>query len=194
MSEPQPQVRVRYMKVFVRRIEELPMADRKAVWSSVPASHRATVARSSPLDWLPGDVNVELTHAVSRRLGAERAHAFYEGLLINAFDSTLMNTFVEGVLRMTGRDPGKVLKWVPSGFGLIFRNWGTWTVLDVAEGRGEIEVMGLPAICMDRGRIWVESARSSLGSIFIRANRKGVVHLAEVDDGRGCARYVLEWT
>jgi hypothetical protein len=194
MSEPEPQVRVRYMKVFVRRIEELPMADRKAVWSSVPASHRAAVDRSSPLDWLPGDVNVELTHAVSRRLGAERAHAFYEGLLINAFDSTLMNTFVEGVLRMSGRDPGKSLKWMPSGFGLIFRNWGTWTVLDVTERRGEIEVMGLPAMCMDRDRLWVESARSSLGSIFIRANRKGVVRMTEVDDRRGCARYVLEWT
>lgn len=190
----EPEVRVRYMKVFLQRIDGLPPADRSAIREAAPEWMIKLIQESGALGWLPGDINTELTVLVSRRLGPVRSHEFYKSTLINVFDSALLNTFIEGVLKLTGPDPIRSLKWVPRGMSMMFRNWGTWSTNVVHERSGIVEVRQLPEICRDSEGLWIESTRSALYSLYVRANLpEGSVRVDERNDTRGYVRYSFDW-
>lgn len=182
------------MKVFVRRVDGLPTADREAIRGAAPEWMLKLIRESGALGWLPGEINTDLTQVVSRHLDPTRAHRFYKTMLTNVFDSALLNTFIEGVLKLTGPDPTRSLKWVPRGMSMIFRNWGTWTTDIVSDREGVVEVDGLPPICLDPEGLWIESARCSLYSLYERAGiKEGDVRIEERDDARGYVRYRFDW-
>lgn len=187
-----PGVRGRYMKTFVEAVYRLPDAEREAIRDK-SAAWLDPIANAGPLEWLPFAANLEMTRNVAAVLGPRRTHDFFEALTTASFQTTLMRGLVNTVVAVVGHDPGRYLDWMQKGFGLIFRDFGTWTILERSEMRAVIEVVGLPDACFEDD-VWLDSVSSSFHALFGIAKCTGAVTIPERDPARGRARFRLTWS
>lgn len=187
-----PGVRGRYMKTFVEAVYRLPEVEREAIREK-SAAWLESIANAGPLEWLPFAVNLEMTRHVAVVLGPRRTHEFFEALTAASFQTTLMRGLVNTIVAVVGHDPGRYLDWMQKGFGLLFRDFGTWTILERSAMRAVIEVEGLPPECFDDD-IWLDSVSSSFHALFGIAQCTGAVTIAESDPRRSRVRFRLTWT
>jgi hypothetical protein len=180
------------MKAFVDALERVPTVDVERVRSAVPESVWTDIERSGALTWLSFDVNVQCTHAVAEALGTERTHEFFKGLLVATARAPILRSLAESVLRKLGPDPGASLYWVARGFELLFKDCGSWRVLDRRPSTADLMVSGLP-LSVVRDRVWIDSAASSLSGLFPLAGLSGTTAVQEVDSGAGRVVFRLSW-
>jgi hypothetical protein len=180
------------MKTFVEAIYRLPEADREAIRER-GGEWLEPIANAGPLEWLPFAANLDLTRAVAAVLGPRRTHEFFVSLTAASFQTTLMRGLVNTVVAVVGHDPGRYLDWMQKGFGLLFRDFGTWTILERGPMRAVIEVVGLPCECFDDD-VWTDSVSSSFHALFTIAECTGAVTIPERDPAHGRARFRLTWT
>src|ERR1041384_5238137 len=112
----QPSVRARYMQTFAKHIERLPDEDRAAIRAAVPEDTWVAIDSAGLLAWLPLEMNLAVTRAVSVRLGPDRAQQFFRELVLAAIDTPLLRGFVQAVLRVAVPDAGQYLPWLARGF------------------------------------------------------------------------------
>lgn len=187
-----PCVRARYMQMFVARIDRLPEADRLAIRSEIPEFVWSAIASAGQFNWLPIHVNLVCTRAVSEQLVPERAHDFYRGLMLDA-SSTMLLGLVQSVLRVAVRDPSLYLPWVSKGFELLFRDTGSWKVVERRPGASLMELRGVPRECID-DPLWIQSAASALSALFDIARLNGMVAIERVDPAERRILFRSRWT
>jgi hypothetical protein len=192
LPPPTAYVRGRYMKTFVAHLEQLPEMDRKRIAAAVPDSFFHEIDESGMFAWLPFDRNLVLTRAVAGELGPRRTHDFFLSLMLASFQTPLLRGLVEAVLRLKGNDPTVMLQWVSKGFELMFKDAGTWRVVDRESRAAALEVLGLPADAV-RDRVWLDSVASSLGALFTFADARGVVVVRDVEPERGRVVFRMRW-
>ena len=175
-----PAVRGRHMQTFVGAIDQLPALDRGVLRERLAATLE-TIARASPVGWVPADLNLEATRVVSDHLGPERTRLFFRDLLLAGFKTPLLAAFVSGALRLAGSDPGAAFKWVPQGFGLVFRDCGVWSTHTRTPTSMVVEIKELPPPMRDP--IWLNSVASSLSAVFILTSKQGEMRLETADAG-----------
>jgi hypothetical protein len=180
------------MQTFAKAIDRLPAEDRDAIRAAVPAETWAAIDAAGLLAWLPLDTNLTCTRAVANRLGPERSHRFFRELLMAAIDTPLLRGFVQGVLRVAVADAGQYLPWLARGFELMFRNAGTWSVLEREPGWALLQLGGLPRESAT-DLIWIKSAAASLLGLqdFMGLDGTAVVH--EVDVKARTVTYACRW-
>jgi hypothetical protein len=180
------------MKTFVEYVERLPPADRERIQELVPATLWTDVADSGTFAWLPFDLNLSLTRAVAQALGTRRTHDFFVNLMLATFETPLLKSLVDAVLRLKGYDPTMMLPWVSKGFELMFKEAGTWRVVEDEQGAGTLEVRGLPSVALS-DRIWLDSVASSLSALFTVAKVQGVTTIRGPDGERGSVAFRMRW-
>jgi hypothetical protein len=180
------------MKTMVEHVERLPSPDRARIGELVPETLWQDVADTGNFAWLAFDLNLGLTRAIAQALGAHRTHDFFVELMLATFKSPLLKSLVDAVLRLKGNDPTVMLPWVSKGFDLMFKDAGTWHVLEGEPGVGYLEVRGLP-MAVHSDRIWLDSVASSLSALFTVASVRGVTTIRDVDAERGRATFRLRW-
>jgi hypothetical protein len=180
------------MKTFVDALDRLPIEERARVRSAVADSVWTDIERSGSLTWLPFEVNVQCTHAVAQTLDPTRTHEFFRGLLVATTRTPVLRGLAEAVLRKLGPDPGASLFWVSRGFELLFKDCGSWRVLDRRRTSADLMVNGLP-LSVVRDRVWIESAASSLSGLYPLARLRGTTTIREIDSGTGRVIFRLIW-
>lgn len=104
-----------------------------------------------------------------------------------------MRGLVSTIVAVVGHDPARYLDWMQKGFGLLFRDFGRWTILERERMHAVIEVVGLPQECFTDD-IWLDSVSSSFYALFTISMREGAVNVRERDPASGRARFRLTWS
>lgn len=187
-----PECRARHLSIMLTMIDDLPLPDRSAIGSSISDKARAAVRGGTGLSWVSMRHNVEIVEAISRRLGPARARAFFATFQQRAFKSAMMRNFVEGALRLAGREPATALRLIPAGYDLVFRNVGAWDPPQLYDECGVMVLRRIPALCLN-GSVWLESLAAALHSILTIQERVGSVELTSVDPERAKAELRFFW-
>jgi hypothetical protein len=180
------------MKTFVEHIDLLSAADRERLGSNVPDAIWTDVEEAGNFAWLPIEHNLVITRALAEALGPRRTHDFFVELMLSTYRTPLLKSLVDAVLRLRGNDLGVMLQWVSKGFDLMFKNVGTWRVIEREPTSACLEVSGLPAVVVN-DRVWLDTVCSSMSSLFSLARVTGLAAIRDVDPSRGKAVIRLRW-
>lgn len=168
-----PGVRGRYMRTFLEEVDRLPPDDTRAI-RETSAEWIPQIEAAGPITWIPVEANVDMTRAVASALGPRRTHDFFCDLSLKAYETPLMRGLIRSVVALVGHDPGRYLEWFQKGFGLVFRDVGTWDVSERSENHATLQGSRLPdALFSDD--VWLDSVASSLHSLFRLAHCEGAV-------------------
>jgi len=134
-------------------------------------------------------VDLELTDCLFAEAGPEVAAHVLRGEMHLTFERPLLAPLVRGALAIFGRDPGRILRWAPKAWALLFRGMGSLRVeSDKASAR--VSFAGLPPE-VAASENWLRGVAGSLASVFDLLEIEGESHL--VQHGDGCAEYQLSW-
>ena len=179
------------MKTFLQTVERLESHARREVLDRFGNHSVLVVETAGPTAWLPAQLNVDLTHAVVDVLGPSESELFFRNMLSVVYDTSLFSGFVRGVVRLMGRDPGAYLKWIAKGYGLAFKDAGTWLVAERGDGHAVLELADLPPP-FEGDEVWLSTVAASMGSLLDLAQKRGDSWLELLEDGR--ARIMLRWS
>lgn len=190
----EPLVRARYMQTFFDMVERLPAEDARAIRSTIGETVWSDVRAAGGLSWLPIQTNLLATHAVATNLDSRRTHEFFRGFMLSSFETPLLSSFINAVTRVAGPNPARYLEWVSKGFNILFKNCGTWRVVERDDaGTATIEVVGLP-LAYATDRTWLMTVSSALHALFTVAKCEGAVTIRDSDEDTGRVAFRLRWT
>ncbi len=151
-----------------------------------------TVAEAPRMRWLPVAHNVRLVEAAAACFGAERGLSVLADCVAGQLDSPLWRGFVGSAVRLLGRDPGSLGRWLPQAFSLVFRDCGQWDVEADGEQALRVRVRGLPADLVGH-RLWLRSLAIGMTPLFTVCRCSGEAELETVDEAARSAGYRLRW-
>ena len=162
------------------------------------ARHAELLERVQPIDeevgaaprmgWVPFEVNYQMTLALEQIAGREDMLRFFRGAFVNVWGSSLLRALTEFVLRLTGKDIQVAARNFGRGFPQLFRELGTWSVIESERGRVLTEFSGFPDRLFDDDEMWLHSVQGSLSSLFDYAELEGEVSMVETAQTAGANR------
>ncbi len=180
------------MKAFLDAINGLRPSDSAHVRALAKPETLVEVENCLPSAWLPIELDVELTDHVSNVLGAARAHQFYQRLTLGDYETSVFKSFIEMTVRLIGLSPNTYVKMVPHGFGLIYRDFGTFRPLERSDNRARLLFTAIPSACV-KTPLWLESVRSSFHTAFDLTQTRGQVDWDELDLPGRRAIFAFRW-
>jgi len=188
----EPLVKARHMQSLFAKIERLPQVAKRAIQERTGDLAIRQVSEAATSDWLPLSLNLTVTRELHEVLGTEGAHRFFHDHQLEAFGSATFRMLVEGATTLFGLDPGSWARWVPRGWGLVFKNCGEWSVELLAPGSVDLALVRPPACCL-ADAVWLHSLAWSLSAILDLARVEGKFTFERVDEERPSALYALRW-
>lgn len=185
----EPSVQASYMKNVLAALEKQGRVRR--LEAEAPDLVR-TVTEAPRLRWLPIAWNVRLVEAVAACFGEERGLAILADCVFAQFESPLWRGFIGGAVRLLGREPGSLGRWLPQAFSLVFRDCGQWSVEPDGDGALRVVVRGLPPSVAGH-RLWLRSLAIGMTPLFTLCGCSGEARLDAIEAHARCARYRLRW-
>jgi hypothetical protein len=171
-----PEVRGRYMSTFVQHVDAL--AERAKIRDAIGEERMKRIERSTSFfDWLPVEENLVATRAVADAIGARRTHDFFVALQYAELATPLFS-WVRMLTPTLDKRPERTLGWIAKGYSMMFRNAGTWRVIEVEKSTATLEMLDVPEAMTSDG-VWIASVGSSLHAVYRVSNVDGAVTLAE---------------
>ena len=106
--------------------------------AGIPADVLDVIDQRAGSSWLEFEYDHWLMDGVMEQLGREEAVRCWHQSIDHLIDKPLLRGFVQGGLRMFGARPGKILKLMPRGWTLAYRDFCVPSFELVAEGHAEI--------------------------------------------------------
>jgi len=139
--------------------------------------------------WLPIRLDVELTEAFFRLAGSARGCQAMRQNLVATYQAPILRPLIEGALRVLGRHPGKILRWAPRAWSLLFRDLGEMEV-EVREDHATVRISGLPPEVAE-SREYLLGSAAAIASVFDLTGYQGTCELRQ--HGEGQARFEVRW-
>ncbi len=187
-----PMVRSRHLRSILEHVDGLPAAQRLAIRRAVGPAAVEQIESSASSDWLPFALDVDLTHAIAGVLGSAGQHRFFQEQQLASFRGPLFRALVDSATAIFGLDPGSWARWIPRGWGIVFRDCGQWVIDRSERGVVDLALLAPPPGCLD-DELWLRSLASSFSAFIIVAKTEGEFGLTGVDHDRGAALYALRW-
>jgi hypothetical protein len=176
----------------MEHVRALPELSRAAVLEAIGPRVLEEVEGSASSDWIPFQLDLELTHAIARVLGPLGTHRFFQQQQLASFEGPLFKALVDSATSLFGLDPGSWARWIPRGWGTVFRECGQW-VIDLSEkGAVDLALVAPPPGCLD-DEVWLASVAGSFSAFLVVARCEGEFALDRVDRARDAACYRLRW-
>lgn len=97
----------------------------EAIRGLIPAGSLEAIDKTPGFSWLEFEHDHWLMDATVEVLGQADAIACWRASLLQLVEKPLLRNFVEGSLRLFGSEPGKLLKMIPKGWTLAYRDFCT---------------------------------------------------------------------
>lgn len=184
-----PAVQASYMKNLFAALDEggrlgrLVEADPELI-AEVEAAPRTA--------WLPIALNVRVVEAMARAFGAERGITILAECVYAQFDTPLWRNFVAGGIRLLGRDPGSLGRWIPQALKLVFRDCGVWSAERSAPSELTVTAQELPPELASH-ELWIRSLAVGFTPLLTLCGASGTSELATLDADAGSATFVVRW-
>jgi hypothetical protein len=138
-------IKASQLQSVLEEVERLPPGPRGAIREAAGPEALGTLADAVGSDWLPFALELRLSHAVHDALGPDGAHRFFREHQLRAFSSPTFRFLVDGATKLFGLDPGSWARWIPRGWGLVFRGCGRWVTELAAAGEVQLGLIDPPA-------------------------------------------------
>ena len=185
-------VRTSHMRVFWDAIERLPQADALAIRSAIRPEHLEPVVRGIAPPWVPATWNVDWVRAVAKQLDSERFGQFFRAMTRRDFETSVFKSFVAGTVRLSGMNVGIVIKRIPTGFSLMWRDVGDVEVHGLRGMGCELTMTSVAPELIDQH--WLDSFRFGVVGIFDVLERPASVVLRDLDVRGRTATFALDWS
>ncbi len=192
MTPAGPLTRSRHLRSILEHVARLPEPQRSAVRAAVGPASIEIIESSASSDWLPFALDLDVTHAIARVLGPEGQHRFFHDHQHASFQGPLFRALVDSATAIFGLDPGSWARWIPRGWGIVFRECGQWVIDRSGSGEVDLALVAPPPGCLD-DEPWLRSVASSFSAFITVARTSGEFRLASVDRARDAACYALRW-
>jgi hypothetical protein len=185
-----PRVQAGYMKDVVAALARLgPEGERMR--AAVPELMR-TVEEAPRGAWLRIGLNLRGVEAAERAYGWDGALAFLAARVREELAAPTLRGLVEGGVRLLGLEPGALVRLVPRGLAITFRDCGAWSAVRTSECSIELRASGLPKELAAQAR-WIESVGAAPLAMFDVCEVEGSMHLAEHRPARGSVVIEARW-
>lgn len=160
--------------------------------SGIPAESLDVIDSIPGFSWLPFEHDHWLMDRTLAVLGREDAVACWRRSIGNLIERPLLKNFVDGSLRLFGARPGKILKMLPKGWSLAYRDFCTPTFALRDEKRAEIRFEQVaPQAFESEGYLHCWHG-ICLGVFDLEKPKDGIVSF-EIDRGRSLAVARFSW-
>ncbi|MES1182494.1 MAG: hypothetical protein ABUL60_01695 [Myxococcales bacterium] len=184
--------RGRYMKDYLAAVRRLPPSKQELVLAGLDTLVERIEAASN-LEWLPVSVNLELTDAVFRGLGEEQANHFYQSWLKRQMSAPAFAGLVRTALSLFRFDTGAIAKWIPKAFDLMYRDYGSFTIEQVAPQHLHVVLSAMPTE-LSAHENWQRSVSSGLHALFFLTGVQGTTELTRASGLQRRMQVDLRWT
>lgn len=185
----QPAVRAAYMKDLFSALEA------RGCLAAIARRDGALleeVANASRVAWLPIALNVRTVKALCEELGEDRGLERLAECVYAQFEGPLWRSFIAPAVRLLGRDPGSLGRWLPRALQIVFRDCGSWSAELTREGELTVVARDLPPDLAGH-RLWLRSIGVGMRPLFLVCGTDGTSALTNLDAEAGRATYVLSW-
>lgn len=186
-----PRVQAGYMKDIAASLARLgdagvrTLAADRELFEAIDAAPRSA--------WLPIALNVRWVEATERVFGWPAALDFLAARVQDQFGRPLFRVFVEGGVRLLGLEPGALVRLIPRGLSIAFRDHGEWSAVRTSETSVELRARALPKELAASAR-WIESVGAAALAMFALCEVSGRVQLAEHRAAEGQAVIEARWS
>ncbi|HEY8119981.1 MAG TPA: hypothetical protein VII78_01585 [Myxococcota bacterium] len=185
-----PRVQAAYMRALSVSLARLGAAGER-VRAADPELFRI-VAEAPRSGWLPVALNMRWVQAVAHVYGWPDALDFLAARVLDQFANPLYRGLVHGGVRLLGLDPGLLVRIVPRGLSVTFRDCGAWTAVRTSRSSVELRASELPKEIASHAR-WLESIGAGALAMFAVCRVQGRVRLAEHRPEAGSAVVEARW-
>jgi hypothetical protein len=115
----------------------------------IPAASLRAIDETPGISWLDFEHDHWLMDATIAELGERDAIECWRQSITQLIEKPLLKNFVSGALRIFGARPGKLLKMVPKGWTLAYRDFCAPRFVSVDENTCEIHFESIPPQAFD---------------------------------------------
>lgn len=184
-----PAVQSSYMKNLFAAFEERGLRERIASRDPELAEEIDAAGR---LSWLPLELNVRTVDLLCDLLGEAEGLRVLAECVHGQFGTPLWKQFIGGGLRLLGREPAGLGRWLPRAFSVVFRGCGQWDVECRGPGELSVRLREIPESIISQRR-WLQSLGAGMNALFLLCDTPGHSALVAVDEGIREARFRLRW-
>ncbi len=138
MTTPRPAARASAARDNVALTETYRPGSLDRIHSLIPEMSLREITERPGFSWLEWEHDHWLMDATIEVLGREDAIACWRQGIASLIEKPLLKNFVESALRIFGARPGKMIKLIPKGWTLAYRDFCTPRFELVEEGRAVI--------------------------------------------------------
>jgi hypothetical protein len=179
------------MRAFAEAISALPSAQAEAVKQRGGSETFRALERGEVGEWVPTLWNVQWVEAVHAVVGEKSFEQFFRDLTRRDFDTSLFKSFVAGALRLFGNKLSVLVRRIPAGYTMMWRDSGDLELTKEWAGGCELTLSPLPESCL--GPIWIHSVRWGLHGIFDVLGVRGESRVRPFDPSSRRVSYELSW-
>ena len=160
--------------------------------SGIPPESLEAIDRKAGISWLEFEHDHWLMDRTLAVLGREEAVACWRRRIGHLIEKPLLRNFVDGSLRLFGAKPGKLIKMIPKGWTLAYRDFCTPTFELLSDHSAEVRFENIaPEAFESEGYLHCWHA-ICLGVFDIEKPKDGEVEF-EIDHVRSLATARFGW-
>lgn len=183
-------MRAAHIKENLAAVRELPPEEAAAVLAACGPELVRTIEDAARVAWLPVEVDVALTLAVHKVTGDAGVRGWSRKTLLKTSQQPLLRTVVEAGVRIFGMTPRGLYRWVPHGWGTIYRDGGELT-FEARVGESAVLVHhDIPAPM--RSLPYLVGMAGAFEAVLDLAQADGEVRL-DYAEPSNLARYEIRW-
>lgn len=123
-SQPQPRMRANHIQQNVASLDLLGADVARAVKAEIGAYTLDRIASATRVEWLPIDVDVELTEAVARITGEDGLRKWSRAALAASVEAPFLRPIVRTAITLFGLTPASLLRHAPIGWKQVYQDCG----------------------------------------------------------------------
>lgn len=118
-----PSVRVSAALDMFELLEDFEPGSRARVWARIPEPTRNFIESASRVGWIPFEHDPYLPEAILAEFGRERSRELFRRAIPSLVANPLLEPLVAGMLRILGERRFRLLRVIPKGWSLVFRDF-----------------------------------------------------------------------
>jgi hypothetical protein len=115
-------VRASAVKDTLAFLDRFEPGAQQRVLARIPAPVQVRIHDTPRSGWVSLDDDHYSVDAIVELFGDTRAVQFWQASVMNLIERPLLKTFVSGMMRVLGNDPGRIIGLIPKGWSLVYRD------------------------------------------------------------------------
>ncbi|MEM6290609.1 MAG: hypothetical protein AAGA54_05065 [Myxococcota bacterium] len=186
----QPAVRGRAAQDALRSLDAFEAGATARARANIPAASLAVVDETPARGWIPLEHDRHVPSSIIAALGP-RANAYFRTLLVRQLEAPLLRSTWSATRRLLGISPAALVRALPLGWPIIYRDFGTITVLPQRRTTSRVRFGHVhPSVFAEPA--YPESFAGFFGGFFEACKVEGVVDVSlRPDDDE--MLFTLQW-